>query len=136
MRQLLKKLLDWLIVRLGGVPRQEWEKTLNEWCDTQITYEDRIAILEMELDMKKQDIHYGTETLAPTKIASVAVLDEHFDFGPDLIQDVKDELTQQILGQAKQAISYHITNAAYGQNRISATLYVLKRPAPIREQEE
>lgn len=147
MKKLLERLRNWLIVKLGGVTRENAESILEYWDKDvhklAILTEKNASLeqtnnsligennrLKMELDRNPPAWKTlgGVETLYPRTIRAERVIHRYPDEAVDIVGITKDSLSKEVLKAAKQAISYQFQNGFEGNSRVIATLRVLTGP--------
>lgn len=152
MKQLLKTLRDWLIVRLGGVTRENANSVLEYWdkdvhklailaeqnaClkETNNFLSNENSRLKKELDRNPPawKMLQADETLPLATLCAEKVFQQTPDTGIELMQFVKEELALKLLDGVKPFIDYQFKNDFAGDTRARATLRVIKKPAPIWE---
>ena len=150
MKKLLKKLRDWLIVKMGGVTRENAESILEYWdkdvhklailtemnasleqTNNSLSGENNRLKMELDRNPPAWKMLQADENLPLATLCAEKVFQQTPDTDIELVQFVREELELKLLDGVKPFIDYQFKNDFAGNTRARATLQLLKGPAPI-----
>ncbi len=145
MKKLLKKLRDWLIVKLGGVTRENAESILEYWdkdvhklailteknasleqTNNSLIGENNRLKTELDRDPPAWKTLGDIEVLVPRTLQAEWRYRQDPEAAVDMDKIAKERATLQILDGVRQYIHYSYDHDFFGDSRIRATLRILE----------